>query len=53
MFRVRDDLDIHDDGSVSSSKAKTPPLIDLRKMPSPQLVDLSRPNDKEVVDMVS
>ncbi len=53
MFRVHDDLDIHDDGSVSSSKAKMPPLIDLRKTPSLQLVGLSRPDEKEVVDMVS
>jgi hypothetical protein len=52
MFRVRDDLDIHDDGSASSSRAKTPPLIDLRKTPSPQLVDLSKPDEKEVEDMV-
>ena len=57
QFRVRDDIfdDAMDvDGSASnSSKAPTPPVIDLRATPPPQLVDLSAPDQKEVRELVS
>ena len=53
-FRVRDDLNIDDATSGTSTSTRTPPLIDLGgSPPPPTLVDLSHPDQHEIVELVT
>ena len=54
-FRVRDDLQdlAFIDDTSSSSKSKSPPLIDLGTTPPPQFVDLAVPDQTEIHELVS